>query len=365
MLFNTELPLNTLSFGHVSFGILHEFYKRGLSPNLFPIGQPDLSCFDKVGADFHQYVATCSNKAFGNFKRNLPAFKVWHVQNSWHKVSNPAYLLTFHETSELTIQETNILNQLDGIFLTSPYSKMVFENNGVTTPIHLVKLGFDELHYQKTNKKYFEDGSIVFSVFGKAEFVRKAHDKTIRAWIKKYGGNLKYRLHLFITNPFFKNEDMNNLYAQIFNGAKPPVNVTIFPFQVTDSLMNDAYNATDIVLDMSKGESLSLPSLVCLCLGKHGVIHNATGMKGWATPENAVLVESSGKVPSHDGIFFHNGNIFNQGAFFDWNEDEFLVACDKAIDRFKANPINTEGEKLKEQYSYKAGVDTILSVIQK
>ena len=72
---------------------------------------------------------------------------------------------------------------------------------------------------------------------------------------------------------------------------------------------------------------LILQMLFCLCLvvkagvylefhsvamGKHSVTLNASGYKQWANEENSVLVNPSGKVPVYDGMFFHEGQPYNQ-----------------------------------------------------
>jgi hypothetical protein len=65
-------------------------------------------------------------------------------------------------------------------------------------------------------------------------------------------------------------------------------------------------------------------------------------------------------VDSHDGVFFHKGNIFQQGQFFDFSEDEFINKCEEAIKRVESNPINTEGIKLQER-TYKQTVDQLIN----
>lgn len=127
--------------------------------------------------------------------------------------------------------------------------------------------------------------------------------------------------------------------------------------------MNDCFNAADIVIDMSRGESLSLPSMVSVALGKHALLHNATGIKDWATEDNAVLVQSSGRIIADDGIFFKNGSDVNQGSFFDWKDQDFIDGLDKVIERFKSNRVNNAGLQLQKDYSFENGVNTILKVL--
>ena len=364
MIFNFEAPVNNLSFGNVCFGLSYEFFKRGISPNHFIIGQgADLSAFDKVEEDYKLYLQSCINKAFRNFKKNQPYFRLWHIfSGSWSKVSEPSYILTFHETDSLTDIEVNILNSYNKIFVTSSYSKKVFEDYGITSPVVHIKMGLDTLHYKPTNKKYFDDGRIVTSIFGKFE-KRKKHKIAIQGWIKKFGGDKKYFLHLYIHNSFYKPEDMNKVYAEVFNNQPPPFNVQIFPFQPTNSLFNDCLNATDIVIDLSGGESISIPTLTALYLKKHVVAHYCTVMKDYLTEENSVLIYSNGKESCHDGVFFHSNQPFNQGNFYTFNEDDYLLALDEVVERYNKNPINEVGNKVKDDYNYSQAADKILNEI--
>ena len=118
-----------------------------------------------------------------------------------------------------------------------------------------------------------------------------------------------------------------------------------------NSEYNDYLNSADIIIGMSGGEGWGLPEFQSVALGKHAVILNAHGYKGWATESNSVLVEPSGKTESEDGVFFTAGSQYNQGSIFDFNEDDFLDACEKAEERVLKNKKNEEGLKLQEEFS--------------
>jgi hypothetical protein len=60
-------------------------------------------------------------------------------------------------------------------------------------------------------------------------------------------------------------------------------------------------------------------------------------------------------------MFFFKGQPFNQGSMYSFNEDQAIAAMEKAISL--ASTKNTEGLKLKEDFSYKRTVDQILKVI--
>lgn len=360
---NILAAYNSLSLGQISYGITNSLFKRGLSPNIFPIhGNADIGAFDKNSDFFNPKFQESVNNRFKNYNPDCPSLAIWHINGSELKLSNKNYLLTFHETDAITHEERNILNSFEKIFVTSNYSKTVFEDGGVTKPVIFTPIGVEDSQYYKLNKKYLDESICVFSIIGKLE-KRKRHKEAINGWIKKFGGNPKFRLHLFTHNRNLSPEQNNQLYADIFQGQKPPWNVVIFPPQDLNSQMNDAYNATSVVIDVSGGEALSLPSLNCVALGKYALIHNCTAMKDWANNDNSVLIESTGMEPVYDGIFFHPNQPFNQGNFFTFNEQDYLDGLEKVYQRWLKNPINESGLKLKEKYSFDSGVEIILNNI--
>lgn len=358
---NVEVPLGSVSFGFVSYNILRELYERGISPNLFPIGGAvDLSSFDQIEKDFEFYLNSCIRKAPRSYKRSYPAFKLWHINQSQHSISNHNTHFTFHECDSLSEVETNILSNQTNIIVSSNYSKGVFESAGLTN-CHVIPLGYDTINFKPTGKRAYADNVIAFSLTGKAE-LRKSTLQVINLWCQKYGNNREFILNIHVYNTFLKPEDNNNLLAQAFGGNKP-FNVNILPYFKTLTEVNKLYSeATDIVIDMSKAEGFSLPSFHCVGLGKHAVIHNATALRDWATPENAVLVESTGMCPAKDGVFFNDGD-FNIGNWYTWKPEDFNIALDKAVERYRAAPLNKAGLELKNKFTWKNTVDSILKVI--
>jgi hypothetical protein len=131
-----------------------------------------------------------------------------------------------------------------------------------------------------------------------------------------------------------------------------------------NSLYNDYLNSSNIILGLSGGEGWGLPEFQSVALGKHSVILNATGYKDWANEENSVMVQPNGKRDVYDGVFFHKGQQFNQGNTFTFDDDEFIEGCEKAIERYKSNPVNEEGIKLQEKFTYKNTVDKIIEAIE-
>ncbi len=357
-----DAPYNSLSFGQITYGITKELFARNTDLLIYPkMGQVDLAAFDTISEPFKHKFQYATQNGFKQFDPNIPSLQIWHINGAQYKLSRRNFLLTFHETSQITEEEKNILNSFDKIFVTSTYSKNIMENYGVTVPIIYTPMGTDVEQYHKLNKKYYDDPITCWGIIGKAEN-RKKTKQAIQGWCSQFAGNPAHRLHLFVQNPFLTDK-MNAIYADIFEGKPQPPNVIINGFQQQNSLINDAINSFDIIIDMSGAEALSLPSLIAVSLGKHAVVHNCTAMKDWANAENSVLVESSGMEPVYDGIFFQPGQPFSQGNIYTWDQKDYAAALQTALSRVKANKVNEAGKLLADKYSFKNGVDIILKEI--
>jgi glycosyltransferase involved in cell wall biosynthesis len=223
-------------------------------------------------------------------------------------------------------------------------------------------LGFDKYNFNTTNKVYFNDDRIIFNLVGKLE-KRKHHKKVIQAWLKKYGNQKNYHLQCAIYNPFLKEEDNKALINSILEG-KSYFNISFLGHMQKNNMYNDFLNSANIILGMSGGEGWGLPEFHSVALGKHSVILNAHSYKDWANEKNSILVEpNKEKISSEDGVFFRKGTKFNQGDLFDFNEDEFIDACEKAIKRVEENDVNKEGLKLQKDFTYGKTLDKILEIL--
>ena len=103
MTFSVQLPLNSLSFGQVSFNLLYEFYKMGLNPCIFKASdhQIDYSAYE-FEQDFIDWISKNHNESFGRHSRKDPIIRLWHINDSLRSYSDKQVLLSFHETDQLT-----------------------------------------------------------------------------------------------------------------------------------------------------------------------------------------------------------------------------------------------------------------------
>lgn len=360
-----NVPINSVSFGQTSILILRTIYDRikggqEINVKIFPVGNSfDLSAQPKDN-EFESWLLGCVDKAFTEYRRTEPLFKLWHLNGSMESFSNDTSLLSFYELDSPTDFELNCAANNKTLF-SCRETQQIFKDKGVS--VGYLPLAFDSYNFSKTNRKHFSDERIVFSICGKFE-KRKHHAKTIKAWIKKYGNNPQYSLHCAVYNPFLKPEQNQQLIAQhVLQGQPKPFNVNFYPSMSENNVYNDFLNSADIVLGMSGGEGWGLPEFQSVAIGKHAVILNASAYRDWATTSNAVLVQPNGKEEVYDGMFFSKGAKFNQGNIYTWNESDFLSACDTAIARARSQRLNSEGLKLQEEFSKEKLVNNIIKLL--
>mgnify|MGYP001059056478 FL=1 len=346
-----DAPFNSLSLGNVSYNIARELFDKGHEVGIFPTNNNfDLKAYN-ISEDLRLKFESSIKNRFDYLNENIPCLKIWHLNGSEDRKNSKQYLYTFYECNQPTETEKKIAKAQTKTIFSSSCSSNMFGSL-------FVPLGFDK-DFFRTEKKYLE-GVVHFGLMGKFE-KRKHTAKIIKAWLKKYGNNNKYQLTCCITNPFYKNEEMNYIVNSILEG-KRYTNINFLPYLEKNSEVNDLLNSIDIDLTgLSGGEGWNLPSFNATCLGKWSVVLNATSHKDWATKDNCILIEPSGSFDCYDNKFFIKGGDFNQGTFFDWREEDAIAAMEEA--EKKVGQINTEGQKLAEKMSYSNTLDSILSHI--
>ena len=351
-------PINGLSFGNVSVNILRELFKKNIDLVFFPIGdKAEMDAYDKIDPDFVKYLQAATNDRYSKISKDIPSLKLWHIFGSETRYSKNQSLFTFHEVSEVTNLEKNLLKLQDNIFVSSNYTKNIFNLNGLDNVTH-VPLGFDN-DFQITNKTYLQD-KIHFGILGKFEN-RKNTARIIKSWLKLFGNKPEYQLSCAITNPFLDKARFQNELLKVLEG-KNYNNLNFVPHMQTNSEVNDFLNSIDIDLGgLSGAEGWNLPSFNASALGKWSVVINATAHKDWATKDNSILIEPSSLKDCYDDVFFKKGQSFNQGQFFDISDQEMDDAILKSLSYAKTP--NPEGLKLQKQFTYEKTVETILCAI--
>lgn len=357
MKFNLEVPCNALGYGQMGFGVAYEIYKRGLEPNILPVGPVDFRPFVK-DSSFEYWFTQCSKNALKNYQ-NHPTLRLWHFSGSERLLGKmPNILWTAHECSELTPEETEIAQGYKKVLVTSEYSKDVFSKHGVQD-VEVVPNFFDSIHLKQVSVPRPKNAQVSWGLFGKME-KRKQTKNSLISWANKFGNQPEHRLTCQIFNPFLDPQQQSNEINSWFMG-RCPNNISFLGHQETNELINQVYNGIDIIIALNSAEGTNLPLLNCLGLGKHAVVHNATGHKDFCNTRNSVLIESKGQEPIYDGVFFHQGAPFNQGHMPSINYDDVLAAYDKALQRFREKSFNEEGTKIQQEFTVGKTVDSLLS----
>lgn len=349
-----EAPINSLSFGNVAINLLREMWRKNIDVGLFPIGNIDASAH-KLEPEFALWLQTAVNNRFAFLDSEIPSVKLWHLNGSDNRKTEKQYLLTFYEASEPTFAEKKLTKLQTKTFFCGDYASKTFLTAGCENVIPF-QLGFDE-SFNITGKKYLPE-RIHFGLMGKFE-KRKHTAKIIQTWLEKYGNNPKYLLSCCVTNPFFKEEQMQQIISSTLQGKRYG-NINFLPYLQTNAEVNDFLNAIDIDLTgLSGAEGWNLPSFNATCLGKWSIVLNATSHKDWATELNSILVEPSGTIPIYDNIFFKENEMYNQGIMWDWSKESVFEAFEKAEQ--KIGTVNENGIKLSKELTYEKTLNQIIS----
>lgn len=348
MTINFDAPLNPTSIGQTSFNIYKELANDN-EIHLFPYGDKiELDCFS---VDENTKKTIEKNLIFSQtrFLRDDPSLTIWHIRGSERAMGNVPNLMTWHETDRLTPYEINRLNNINKVFVTSRFTKEIFDSYLLDpSKVCYAPLGFDSESFFKIPKDP-NDEIITFGLRGKME--RRKHTlKIMSVWAKVFGGDPRYRLDCSIHNMFQGNEQMAEIHAAMPDQTLP-WNINLLPFLPTNELYNRALNNADIDLTgMSGCEGFNLPLFQSLCLGKQAIVLNAHVHKDFCNDANSILVEPTGMIDAEDGRFFAKGQLVNQGRWFDFNDSDLAEAMKVAASRGRVN--NDEGEKLK-QWTFK------------
>ena len=354
---NLEVPINGLSFGQVSFGLLKEFFDRKFLPNIFPIGQVNLQAYD-FDKPFFDWLQFCCQKAHANFSRKFPTIRLWHLIESERRLSDKTILWTFHETDTLTKVEKNIIKNNDLVLFSSNYSYEIAKSEGLEN-IGVCHPYFDH-HHVKSDSLVPRVDAISFLLIGKFE-KRKHTEKIIRIWKKLFGNDKRYRLNCLIDNPFIDREKWAEILNEVFEGTIP-WNINLISRQEKNSEVNKLMNSCDIDLSgLSGAEGFNLPLFNMLSLNKVCVAMDAHAHSDFINNGNVIIVKPSRKIPIYDDAFFKLGNIINQGNMFDFDDKEVEDKILEAVEFFNSGQktIST----LPSVFSVQKTVDTLLSNI--
>ena len=129
-------PLNSLSFGNVTYNFLREMYRKQMNVAIFPIGDDiKLDAFDKIDENFKKWMVERVQNRFHLVKKDIPTLTMWHLNGSEQRITPDQYLYTFYETNEPTLVEKSICDlQNKTIFSTNHASDAFKKLAAITLP---------------------------------------------------------------------------------------------------------------------------------------------------------------------------------------------------------------------------------------
>ena len=357
-----EAPFNSLSFGNVAFNLAREMYRKGMNVSLFPYKNNfDFSAFShNLDEDLKEWLEESTNNRFDNYDKDTPCLKVWHINGSEERLSKNSFLYTFYELNVPTLTESIIVNSHDRVFFSSSFASEKFSKSGCQNTSS-IPLGFDEDFSSNEGKKL--EGKIHFGLVGKWE-KRKHSSKIVKIWAETYGNNDDYQLTCCVVNPFMDEKDLNAVISKTLEGKRYS-NINFINRLKTNAEVNMLHNAIDIDLSgVSGAEGWNLPSFNSTAKGKWSIVLDATAHKDWATEENSILIQPTGRISAYDGIFFKEGGKFNQGEIYDFSKEDLLASMELAISKVNNKEQNEKGLLLQKEFTYAKSLEKILQSIE-
>jgi len=363
--FALELPLDNSIEASISKIILRTLYQIELNNkkhrNLFLFPTTNVN-FEGEVQDEHFGIWVMHQRINGrdNYNRSIPSFKICKLENSFSSVSYNPTNLSFYELDSPTSCELHSA-RINKTYFPSEFSKLIFnQKDGINC--NSLSIPFDSFVFSAEEPRQ-KDDLIVFSI--QSEFQAKRHiSKTIAAWSEKYGNNPRYVLQCAINNKVLTYNQNKQLIDQITKNCKSPSNVKFYNINHTSD-WNRFLNNADILINMSGGEAFNYYEFNGVAIGKHAIVLDAHCNKDWATDDNCVLVTPSKKAFVYDGLFYVEHNYINQGTVFDFEIDDFLNACEKAINRVEKNNFNENGLALQTKFNKESFIENIFEIINK
>ena len=72
-------PINSLSFGNVSFNLIKAMFRKNMDVALFPTGNPDVSAYDLKNNEFKNWMEESINSRYKKLDKDLTTLQMWHL----------------------------------------------------------------------------------------------------------------------------------------------------------------------------------------------------------------------------------------------------------------------------------------------
>ena len=236
------------------------------------------------------------------YDKNAPCLKIWHQHDLASRVGvGDYYVMPFFELDKLHEAEVYQINQADGIFTPSKWSKKVLEDNGVTIPVYVAPLGVN-LDIFNTKQLKVENEEYTFLHVGKWE-KRKSQDFLLEAFGKAFTPEDNVCLWLVPHNPFL-NQDQVKEWHKLVEDNPMTSKITVFDRLPNQNTVSEIMDKADCGVFLSRAEGWNNEIPEMMAMNRPIIATNYSAHTEYCTNKNSFLVDVDETEPADDGMWF-------------------------------------------------------------
>jgi len=327
---------STLGYSVHGLNMLKAFIENGTDTNITLIGQINIDQY------YNKFLEAISSSVFD---KNCPSLHIFHSNYSNQALGSPLVNFAVFETTQLQAMEFHHLQHtVDLIFTTTEDHKALIEENGITTPVHVIHEGADpKLYNTEPCTKYIDTGKFTYITAGKNE-LRKNTDTVIKAYIETsqlkdtaliahtfdpfYQGKDLPWTNLKLENYGYKGVEENKKYLKFSNGVS---DIYLTKYGIPVSSMKSLYRSANVGIFFSKAEGWNLGLMECMACGIPTIASNVIGHKEYLkdapTVQKNLIIEPTGLEIADDGKWFKGDRgswaTLNKSDLYDLIEDVY------------------------------------------
>ena len=343
---NLLAPINKLSYGNVTTGLLYGLQQLNQSARLYPI---------QLSESYPEYASAIqqSLKNSEEIDINSPSVRIYHQFALAEHVGTPRIGFPIFELDKFTPREKSHINSCDRILVCSKWAKQIVESE-TTRKADVVPLGVNTNIFRPVNSPT----RTIFLVTGKLE-IRKGHDILAQLFSSAFEPNDDVELWFWVNNPFLNEKDVTN-WKNYFTRTKMGPNIRFVPYLNSLQDVANLYNSVTAGICISRAEGWNLPLLELMACGRKNIVTNYSGHTEFCTNENSYLVNIDKMETAYDGYWFKND--LGNWAVLGKDQKDQIIEYMRLIHRNKPT-IDQNCVKTGEKFTWQNMAQTLLSTI--
>lgn len=350
---NFIAPLCYTGYGVASYNIYKELCKLH-EITVFPIAIDDKLVDKSDIENMFKY------RISSEWKNNV-SFKIFHAKELYSSVGNGEIIgYPFFELDKLFQLESNIINNLDKIVVSSNWAKQIIEEETKQKNIFVAPLGVDRTIFDHTIYKNNKSDKYIFSIIGKWE-IRKGHDILLHIFEKAFTDQDDVELWVCASadNGYINAQEIFKWEA-LYKNHKLSDKIKLIPAQKTHHDIAKLISKTDCGLYPSRAEGWNLELLETMSMNRPTIALNYSAQTEFCNNKNCFLVDVEETEPAHDGKFF-----MGQGNWAKIGSKQIDDIVDKMRFCYKNNiKTNPEGVETAKRFSWQNTAKCVSNCIE-